>query len=385
MISPVEPSQDRLFSSLYEAVMAPAGFQSFIGMLTEAFDLKAVVLTMRHIGAQEIKGVWLHGVEEIWMHRYALDYGAEDMLAQHIETAPVAAFYASNLDVPNPERFPETRFYRDWLSPQDIAYAAGAIVLKEGEWVTQLFLQRANGQQPFTRQEMSALDQLLPHLQRAIQMRQRFAEMALDQNFLAGSLDVLAMPTFLFDEFGRAVHFNRSAAGLLENATCLWLDNGYLQTPDRAVTFAIHNEIGCAVGIRPVDIRKAYGVVLLPRAGQMPLMLMVAPLPLSGRTTAQGAALLFAFDPAMRPTMTANLIRGLFGLSEAEASLTIALCSGRTLEEVALERGTSINTIKTQLKSVFLRTGTKRQADLISLVLASPAYFLTHKAPTAVA
>ncbi|RZI95373.1 MAG: helix-turn-helix transcriptional regulator [Rubrivivax sp.] len=108
----------------------------------------------------------------------------------------------------------------------------------------------------------------------------------------------------------------------------------------------------------------------------MPLVLMLAPLRLRNAARLHGAALLFVFDPEATPSITADTVRQLFGLSKREAEVAAALCSGRTLDELAAERGTSINTVRTQLKSVFNKTGTSRQADLVSLLLASPAYFL---------
>jgi DNA-binding CsgD family transcriptional regulator len=120
-------------------------------------------------------------------------------------------------------------------------------------------------------------------------------------------------------------------------------------------------------------------VVLLQRPGGLPLMLMLAPLRLSGQQPAHAGALLFVFDPAASPVLTAGLVRRLFGLSEAEAQLAIALCCGKTLDDVALARATSINTVKSQLKSCFIKTGTRRQSELVSLLLASPAYFLADR------
>ena len=115
---------------------------------------------------------------------------------------------------------------------------------------------------------------------------------------------------------------------------------------------------------------------MLPRNERMPLMLMMSPLRLAGEPPIQGAALLFIFDPEATPALTKDLVRKLFSLSEAEAELAVALCGGNTSDDIAKERGTSINTVKSQLKSIFLKTGTKRQSELVSLLLASPAYFL---------
>ena len=301
------------------------------------------------------------------------------MLAQHIMTSPIAHFYASNLDVPNADRFAETRFYNEWAVPQGVAYAAGAVVIQEGAWLTQLFLQRAPLHTPFAREEIDQFNQMVPHLQRAIQMRQRFAELQLGQNFLAGGLDVLAMPTLLFDEYGLVAQYNRSAAVLLNDRGSMRLDNGHLQTQDKVTTRKLSLEIGKAIRASRGDGSDLNSVVLLHRADHLPLMLMIAPLRLSGSTPTHGAALLFAFDPEATPSVTVDLVRRLFALSDAEAELSVALCCGKTLDDVATERGTSINTIKSQLKSIFLKTGTKRQSELVSLLLASPAYFLAQK------
>jgi DNA-binding CsgD family transcriptional regulator len=376
MIDTARSPDDELLGHLYDAVMVPSGFQRFIEMLIEVFHLKAVTMIIRNVETQEVKGLWLSGITMEWLESYSLDYAREDMLAQHIMHSPVANFYASNLDLPEPERIFQTRFYKEWIVPQGVAYAAGAVVLQEGDWLTQLILQRTPSQPEFTREEIARLNRLVPHLQRTLQMRERFAELQLGQNFLAGGLDVLAMPTFLFDEYGRVAHCNRSASALLDEGNCMWLDNGHLQTQDRPATSKLAMEIGNAIRASRGDGCDLNSVVLLQRGGKLPLMLMIAPLRLAESPLAHGAALLFAFDPEATPRVTAELVRRLFALSEAEAELAIALCRGKTLDDVASQRGTSINTVKSQIKSIFLKTGTKRQSELVSMLLASPAYFV---------
>jgi DNA-binding CsgD family transcriptional regulator len=376
MDSPVRADIEPLLASLYDGVMAQSGFQEFIEALCGAFQLKGVLFCIRHADTLEIKGLWLHGVEQRWMESYMLEYAREDILAHHIAASPIAHFYASNLDLPSHERFQEIRFYREWVEPQGMAYAAGSIVLREGGWDTQIFLQRGPQHPPFSRGELDEFNRLVPHIQRAIQMRQRFAELQVGQDFLASGLDVLAMPTFLFDEYGRIAHMNRSADTLLKSHDNLSIENGHLMTGDASATRKLNFELTNAIHASRGESLELNDAVLLPRLGRMPLMLMIAPLRLAGGATVCGAALLFAFDPESTPPITADVVRRLFGLSEAEAELAVALCSGRTLDEAATARGTSIHTIRSQLKSIFAKTGTKRQADLVSLLLASPAYFM---------
>lgn len=108
---------NQLLGDLHDAVMAPSGFQAFIEVLQDMFQLKAVLMLIRHAQTQELRGVWLCGMTREWMESYALHYAVEDMLAQHIVASPIAHFYASNLDVPNADRFTETRFYNEWVVP----------------------------------------------------------------------------------------------------------------------------------------------------------------------------------------------------------------------------------------------------------------------------
>lgn len=383
-ISAYEPTQlhvafEPLLAKLYDGVTAPTGFQDFIETMVGTFGLKAVTLIIHHAETHEVKGLWLCGITEDWVARYSLDYATEDMLAHHIVASPVAHFYASNLDISHPERIPQSRFFREWLEPQGVAYGAGAIVLREGVWCTQIILQRSPAQPPFSRAEMNTLDLLMPHMQRALQMRERFAELQLGKDFLAGGLDLLAMPAMFFDEHSRVAHLNKRAKLLLAENSVLRLEDGHLVASNVEVRRKLNFEIANAIQVSRGGAAQLNEVILLPRPSQLPLMFMVAPVRLGVRQT-HGAALAFIFDPDYTPSLTADRVRKLFCLTDAEASLAVALCRGRTLDDIARERMVSLNTLKTQLKSVFAKTGTNRQTELVSLLLASPAYFLAERA-----
>jgi len=59
---------------------------------------------------------------------------------------------------------------------------------------------------------------------------------------------------------------------------------------------------------------------------------------------------------------TAIKILELFGLTSAEAMLAAALCSGKTLAEIACERGTTVQITRTQLKKYLRQDRFSRQA-----------------------
>ena len=69
---------------------------------------------------------------------------------------------------------------------------------------------------------------------------------------------------------------------------------------------------------------------------------------------------------------TTNDVIKLIGadLSAAEVAVVKALCNGMKPIEIAELRETSINTVRSQLKAIYRKTKTHRQAELLSLVLS---------------
>lgn len=73
------------------------------------------------------------------------------------------------------------------------------------------------------------------------------------------------------------------------------------------------------------------------------------------------------FDPEARvEAVSVPLIERELGISRREAELTAVLVSGARLSSVAQHMGISIHTARSQLKSVFRKTGVSSQAELLS-------------------
>lgn len=79
-----------------------------------------------------------------------------------------------------------------------------------------------------------------------------------------------------------------------------------------------------------------------------------------------------------------ELLREVHDLTQAEAKLTDALVSGKSLKAAADALFISINTARDHLKWIFMKTNVKRQADLVRLILATVVYS-QHNVPRAYA
>ncbi len=88
------------------------------------------------------------------------------------------------------------------------------------------------------------------------------------------------------------------------------------------------------------------------------------------------SVVLLSTDPEEESSLDAQALQSMFGLTRAEATITLALTRGKRLEEAAENSGVTVSSARTYLKRVFVKTGATHQADLVKMVLTSPAALL---------
>jgi len=86
----------------------------------------------------------------------------------------------------------------------------------------------------------------------------------------------------------------------------------------------------------------------------------------NSRSDETSAIILLDLDA--RPEPSPRALQSLFGLTAAEIQLAVELARGLNLLHIARSRGLSRTTIRSQLASLFVKTQTRRQADLVALL-----------------
>ncbi|HAN29008.1 MAG TPA: helix-turn-helix transcriptional regulator, partial [Haliea salexigens] len=82
---------------------------------------------------------------------------------------------------------------------------------------------------------------------------------------------------------------------------------------------------------------------------------------------------IFVSDPEYQREAPVDVLMTLFGLTRAEATLSLLLAGGATLDEACRQQHISRNTGKSHLSAIFSKTGVTRQTRLVQLILSSVA------------
>jgi DNA-binding CsgD family transcriptional regulator/PAS domain-containing protein len=275
---------------------------------------------------------------------------------------------------PEPE-FHRSVFYNEFLKQFDLdicSVAAIGIASIPGNFDA-LSIFRGNSDQEFTAENIVLLSMLRPHIQIALATRSRLSTLEAKVADLENGFNSIESAVVLLDRTGRVVLVNDRALSILDQEQCLALRKSRLVAPNREEGATLRGLIIKAIATATFKGLDGGGAMPLGRAGKKPLQLLVAPLRSIGAALPGRAVVaVFLSDPERNLAVPAEVLRTLFGLTRAEARLAISLLDGHSLSESAELNSVSRETVKSQIASVFLKTGARGQTDLVRLLARLP-------------
>lgn len=254
----------------------------------------------------------------------------------------------------------------EWGTPAGLHHAAAtAIHIPTGDTVI-VHAQRRVGMRSFEAGDIARLDAFRPHLARAGLLAARWRLERL--RAAAEALALIGLPAAVLDDRGQVLIANRLIEG--EGRWIVWLPEDRVALLDPAANQLLRRAIiGLAdpagptirsIAIKSTDTSEAAVVHLVPTTG-------------SARDLFGGAFGILVITPvATSSAPNAAILGALFDLTPSEARVANAISDGSSLEQIAALHAVSVATVRTQLKSVFQKTGTHRQGELAALLAGLP-------------
>lgn len=352
-----EMNFDRLVDEIYEAAIVPERWKDVLDRLARLANAEGALLFAAAPGNPR----WL----------------SSDNIRSRIEAWVNSPFYQNNprgqrlvpireprfltdLDAFTPEELEREPYYTNFLRPHGLGWCVGTSVHSPAGDTLVLSVEKAYDKGPVPRQVAEQLDPLRPHLARAALLSARFGlERA---RATVESLNMIGLPAAVLGHGGKVLAVNDA---LLGYAPDIRVGAGsQLEFANQATQdfFAAVREgrSGRSIPVPRTRTSAAFVAHLLPMRGL-------------GRDVFTGAELLLYVTPVIQqPGPPPEILQALFDLSPAEARVAAMIAEGSSVAATAEALSVKPNTVRMQLKAVFSKTGTSRQAELVSLLHLPP-------------
>lgn len=271
--------------------------------------------------------------------------------------------------------FYQTEFFNDWARHQDIHHGICGTVYQTGPHKVQLLVQRTGRQGHFSHQTTELVNGLVPHLRQTLRLSQQQAAATYNLHGAALAAETRALPFLLLDLDGRVCHLSPGAERLLREGA-LDISDGRLRLTDLRLQRRYHRELRQML-LSERQTRSVEFAFTIPREGRPPLDCLLTPVHPAANALSLWPcpcyATLYLHDREQDLHIDPALLGQLFGLTDSEARVAADIAAGLEPAHIAKRHNRSPHTIRTQLKSVFSKTGCSRQSQLTALVLQSPA------------
>ena len=379
-----EVAISELIGLIYDAAGDAARWPAFLEKFGQVVNAPANNIFVQDLHSHGFNLAADDGMDASYQRAYADYYKAKNVyLIRGNHLLRTGKIYPSQILCPDTVAL-RSEFYNDWIAPQKQRHGMLGVIYRRRSLASMIGAIRLRGASPFGEEEVSLLEILMPHLQRAVTLRRRIADLEKQKTAATDALDRWSLGVILLDAQGRVLLMNCRAEEIVRQRDGLTVEPEGLRAGladqtamlRRLIRGAIQTICGNRAGIHTPG-----GALAISRPSlKRPLNILVTPMTRNPHLFMQAgaAAIVFVSDPEATEEADDDALRRLFGLSRAEANVASLLMQGKEVKQVSEELHVSLATTRTHLRSIFDKTGTRRQAELIHLVLQSPVSLRLH-------
>jgi DNA-binding CsgD family transcriptional regulator/PAS domain-containing protein len=268
-------------------------------------------------------------------------------------------------------------YYRDWCAPLGVFHVLGADIGTRDGGVYGFRVTRPEEAPPFSAADVALGRLLLPHIKRALNLHLSVHQDRKVNSLYSHAMAQLMIGVVVLDQTGQVIECNPAANAILDMEDGLRVigrqleatyanDNRKLQ---RLVRDALMHPQAATMGLTEA-------MSVSRPSGQLSWGVVVQSVSSDQWTEGKQrpSVAVFVRDTEGKSQPPVRLAQQLFQLTPAETSLAIQLANGLSLEEAAEALNIRRNTARAHLRSIFSKTGVRRQTELVRIFLNSVAW-----------
>jgi DNA-binding CsgD family transcriptional regulator/PAS domain-containing protein len=372
-----------VIEALYDAALDESLWPSALESLAEATDSKAATLWVLDRAAEpRLPAFTTFNFAADFISEYLQHMAVEDPTVQYLVAHPDLAVLHDGLYLS--DRDMDRLAYFDWHRRHtDMRYRLLGQIRPAPSIQAGVALHRPRSIGRYEPRDIEQFHLLYRHLERALAIGFRLGSLCSAQAGLGAALERHHAAILLLDHRHRLLYANAQAEAIVgqRDGIALGRQGPVLDRP--ADHHRLQALIGAATGetIRGQTIGNAAaagsasgGIMSVPRrSGKRPFYLLVAPVSQQARLLSnwRAAVMLIITDPETAAPPRMAQIQAAFGLTPAEARLAATLATGTELRAAARALGIGYGTARTRLTEIFQKTQTRRQSELVRLLLTA--------------
>jgi DNA-binding CsgD family transcriptional regulator len=373
MDSPSDAQLHDLIDRIYASAVRPEIWSDVVRRISELFGGAPVLgeIYLPHASGDPFESV---GLQRAQVLSFVGDVTSLLPWATRVESQFADRFHSMSEGVPGFE-LEGSEFYESWMKPQGLAPVWPAIISimgESGEMVAALSVFVREGEEPFGEAQIAGANAIVPHLQRAFRMRMLLDAAKHARVAVADVLDRLPLGMLVLDGKRQVLIENASAGQILALEDGIAVRSRGLVAGDARENTKLQESIKAALESTAEQGLSGTSFMQISRpSGRQPFSVMISPLlsAPSGALSSEAVVACFISDPEAGHAPTLEALGQIYGLTPAEAEIVQLMARGLPLDEIAEDRGISLNTVRSHLKRIFNKTGTSRQGELLRLVM----------------
>lgn len=272
------------------------------------------------------------------------------------------------------EQLQRTEFFNDMMANFGLNSSTLVPFVSNTSHIGCVTLWRGKRQGEMPKESDKLLQLLIPHLRSALAMSHAL-QAARERGLLVeAALGATPTAVILLGADRCLLHMNEAAERLARGQDGVRFQRNRLVASDTSRQNRLEALIALASAASGAAPAQPGGAISLPRpSGKRPLQALVSPLRLATQGQSPSARVLVLItDPEASVDVPREILSVLYGLTSSEVEVANGLLAGLSLEQIAAVREVSWGTVRTQIKSLMHKTGTRRQSELIRLLLSLP-------------
>ncbi|MDH5368914.1 MAG: hypothetical protein OEW99_02750, partial [Gammaproteobacteria bacterium] len=205
----------QLISYCYDAALVQEKWGTFIKELNKTVYAEQAFLRIINSSLQDLEQTYSHNKDPYWDQLYKEHYIQKDFWINEIGKAKKTLIGCTH-HVLTDRQYEKREFHSEFVSPQGTHYSMGGKIYINDNYFGYLSLNRDRKKQGFEDENLELLQQLTPHIQKALLINNKTRDLELKESLLRDALNQLNSPLLLVNKFGKVLFINKLAENIVE-------------------------------------------------------------------------------------------------------------------------------------------------------------------------